>query len=419
MIGEITFRGLQPYLSFLGSFLQFGTAALLGALFLLLRPYARRRKYFVTWSHAWIALSVALFTIMVRYNILPVLPNGSPADSELRVRVLYFFYQVGKLGFYGMLIAGTLRYVRSGPQFPSIIGFTTFTLIYAMLSLWRSPDLAGIVVWQTPVAVVSLSYAASLMLRLPYSRRSLGSTLTGSCFTFGALVWLLYLAAFSLSGGAGANPLRFVVNYNTYFDLIWHLSLGFGMVVLLMEDVKNEVDAAHAELNVAHDNLRRASFYDSVTGSLNRQAFSDGLGLEAVRAKFGCAIVLDMDNLKDINDEYGHATGDRMLRYLVEVLRAELRAADKLYRWGGDEFLLLFPGADALYAGRRIKTILGSAPPLVLPDGAVLPIRVSVGSAAYADGEHLNDAIDAADRAMYADKIARKNALGAEVAQSA
>jgi len=186
-----------------------------------------------------------------------------------------------------------------------------------------------------------------------------------------------------------------------------------------MEDVKNEVDAAHAELRVAHDNLRRASFYDTVTGSMNRQAFAEGLGLEAARAGFGAVVMLDTDNLKDINDEHGHAAGDDILRYLVDVMRPALRTSDKLYRWGGDEFLIVFPGAEADLIARRIKGILAKTPPLLLADGARLPVQVSVGAAAYADGEHLNHAIATADIAMYADKVARKRASLGNVPQNA
>ena len=393
------------------------------ALFLLLRPYARRRKYFVTWLYGWLALTVALCAIMVRYNVLPVLPNSVPSSSQLDAllpaRALYFIYQLAKLSFYGFIVAGTLRYVRSAPRFPSIAGFGAFAILFAALSLWSSKDLNGVVVWQTPVAAVSLGYAALLLLRLPTSRRSLGSKLTGACLVFGSAVWSLYLIAFSMSRDAAHNPLTFIINYNTYLDLAWHLALGFGMVVLLMEDVKHEVDAAHAELAVAHDNLRRASFYDSVTGSLNRQAFAEGLGLEAARTVFGAVVMLDTDNLKDINDEYGHAAGDSMLRYLVEVLRAELRASDKLYRLGGDEFLVVFPGADATHVGKRMRTILAASPPLTTSSGTVIPMRVSVGAAAYTSAENLTTAIDAADRAMYADKAARKAAAAAEVARSA
>lgn len=417
MVQSITMQGLQPYLSYLGSFLQFGSSVLLIALFLLLRPYARRRKYFRTWSHAWIALSVALCVVMIRYNILPIMTEAGPRESELAVRAMYVIYQGFKLAFFGLLVAGALQYVGRTPRFPTIAAYAVFVLLFTAASTLLAEGMNRMVVWQAPVSVMMLGYAAYLMLSLPPSRRSVGSGLTGSCFAFGALVWVLYIVAFSLAGPG--NPLRPVILFNTYLDLFWHIALGFGMVVLLMEEAKNEVDAAHAELNVAHDNLRRASFYDSVTGSLNRQAFAERLGLDAALAGFGSVVMLDLDNLKDINDEHGHAAGDMILRHLVEVLRSKLRAADKLYRWGGDEFLLVFPGADAPHVGRRMKSILAESKALVLADGIELPLRVSVGAAAYASGEAIDAAIAKADLAMYADKGARKTAFEAAVVQSA
>lgn len=416
MVQQVTVQSLQPSLSYLGSLLQFGSSVLLIALFLLLRPYARRRKYFATWSYAWIALSIALCMVMIRYNILPVVSATTPRDGELRIRVLLFVYQLSKAGFYGLMVAGALHYVGKTPRFPGTAGYTIFALVFSAVSIWFSRNMAGMVIWQAPLAIAMLGYAAYLMLSLPASRRSVGNGLAGSCFAFGAMVWTLYIIAFSLAGPG--NPLRPVISFNTYLDLFWNIALGFGMVVLLMEDAKNEVDAAHAELNVAHDNLRRASFYDSVTGSLNRQAFADRLGLDAALAGFGSVVMLDMDNLKNINDEHGHAAGDMMLRHIVEVLRPKLRVADKLYRWGGDEFLLVFPGANAPNVGRRIKAILHESQPLHLTDGAELPVRVSVGAAAFASGEKIDDAIAAADRAMYSDKVSRKNAFDAGVAQT-
>ena len=412
MSAPITLQGLQPYLSYLGTFIQFGASALLIVLFQLLRPYARRRRYFTTWSKAWIALSVAMAAIMIRYGVLPVLPvlaNVDITDNAITIRLLYFVYQLSKIAFYGLLVAGTLRYVRSAPRFPSILGFAAFAILYTTLSLLQSRNLNVVVVWQTPIAIVALGYAAFLMLGLPLSRRSLGNQLAGGCMAFGTIVWSLYLLAFSM--GVRNNPLMPVINYNTYLDLAWHLSLGFGMVVLLLEDVKNEVDAAHAELGVAHDNLRRASFYDSVTGTLNRQAYASGLGLEAARTSFGAVVMLDLDNLKDVNDRYGHAAGDSVLRYLVEALRAELRPSDKLYRWGGDEFLVVFPGADGPPLARRMRQILNDAPPLQVSSGEPIALKVSLGAASFTGAEQLMDAIEIADRAMYSDKAERKQGL--------
>ena len=418
MVQQVTVQSLQPYLSYLGSFLQFGSSVLLIALFLLLKPYARRRKYFLTWSRSWIALSIALAMVVIRYNIMPIVNGAAPLDTGVGVKVMLFVYQLAKLGFCGLLLAGTLQYVGRAPRFPQTAAYGTFALLFTAASTLLSANIGGVVVWQAPVSVAMLGYAAFLLFSLPASRRSVGNGLIASCFTFGAVTWLLYILAFPLSV-AGPGPLRVVVLFNPYLDLVWHVALGFGMVVLLMEDVKNEVDAAHAELNLAHDNLRRASFYDSVTGSLNRQAFAEGLGLDAALASFGSVVMLDMDNLKNINDDHGHAAGDRMLRHIVDTLRAKLRAADKLYRWGGDEFLIVLPGADAPHVARRMKTILEESKPLVLSDGTELPVCVSVGAAAFASAEDIDAAIDAADLAMYADKLSRKNASDPAVAQSA
>ena len=414
---RVTYEGLQPYLSFLGTFVQMGATLLLYALFLLLRRYARRRHYFRTWSYAWGVLAIALAAVILRYN-LPVLTGIRFVPGSFDSILIYLIYQIAKFSFYGLLVAGTLRYVRALPDRKIVAGAVAFMLAYCGLSVWLSDSLNDIVVWQSAIAVVALAYGASLMLRLPPSRRSVGSSIIGNFMAFGAVLWAIYFTAFSW-GGPGLSPFRPIVNYNTYLDLLWHLSLGFGMVVLLLEDVKHESDAAHAELAVAHDNLRRASFYDSVTGSLNRQAYADGLGLEAATAVHGTVLMLDMDNLKQVNDEYGHAAGDIALRYLAEVLRSALRASDKLYRWGGDEFMCIFPTADTEQVCRRIKRIIEAADPVELPNGGKHKLHVSVGGAHYLGGEDLSAAIDEADRAMYADKASRKKGLSEGVAQSA
>jgi diguanylate cyclase (GGDEF)-like protein len=403
---KITLQGLQPYLSYLGTFVQLGGTLLLFGLLTMLRRYAMRRRYFRTWSNAWGILALALFAVVLRYNLLPSM-DPNVAEDALSTKLIYFVYQTSKFTFYAFLIAGTLRFVRAAPRYEAIVGAGAFSVLFSALSVWQSNDLSEIVMWQAPVAIVSLTYAAIIMLRLPRSRRSLGSLIVGNCLMFGAALWAVYFGAFDFTPGA-SNPLRGIVVYNTYLDLLWHLSLGFGMVVLLMEDVKHESDAAHAELAVAHDNLRRASLYDSVTGSLNRQAFALGLGLEAARAGFGTVVMLDMDDLKQVNDEFGHTAGDFALRRLVEILRDDLRPSDKLYRWGGDEFLLVFPGAETTQVGRRIREVLEASSAIILPGGGSFNLRVSVGAAGYTSGEELINAIDFADRAMYIDKVARK-----------
>jgi diguanylate cyclase (GGDEF)-like protein len=181
------------------------------------------------------------------------------------------------------------------------------------------------------------------------------------------------------------------------------------MIVALMEDAKREIDDAQAELRVTHDQLRRAALYDSLTDSMNRRAFAEGVGLDMVRATFGTVVIADLDNLKLVNDTKGHTAGDQLLRQCADVLRSTLRPYDKLYRWGGDEFLLIVPSAHATDVVARLRdTIDGAEPVIAGVPPEPTPLAVSLGAADFASSEELQLAIERADRAMYAEKGRRK-----------
>ena len=108
---------------------------------------------------------------------------------------------------------------------------------------------------------------------------------------------------------------------------------------------------------------------------------------------------------------------DALLRYLVTVLRTELRPSDGVYRWGGDEFLVVLPGATVEDAEIRLTKALQTAMPLDLANVADgLPLQVSFGGAPYAGAEELILAIEQADLAMYAQKTRRKKRVSAAVA---
>ncbi|MDB4874739.1 MAG: hypothetical protein JWM41_1185 [Gemmatimonadetes bacterium] len=408
-----------PVLSFLGVLVQLGGAVMLIGLFLMLRRFVLRRAYFTAWVAAWGALAVAILALVVRYMLLPGLTGSPLGEQHPLVRVLYLIYQTSKgLGFI-FFVRGTLMYVAGTTAgFVATRKLWGAAVAFALVSTAASRHgLNEMVIWQSAIAVPALGYCASALLWLPRSRRTTGSTAAGACFALLAILWLCYAGSFAVAiqtvPGSLADAARTLVGLNSYFDLALNVLLGYAMVLVLMEDAKREVDDAQAELRVTHDQLRRAALYDSLTDSLNRRAFSEGVGLEMARATFGTVVVADVDDLKLVNDRFGHSVGDQTLRRCAEALRVTLRSYDKLYRWGGDEFLLVVPSAHASDVLTRLQLAVESAGDIDTGVAERIRLRVSLGAADYASSEELSDAIERADRAMYAEKSRRKGDLRA------
>jgi diguanylate cyclase (GGDEF)-like protein len=409
-----------PVLSFLGVLVQLGGAVMLIGLFLMMRRFVLRRAYFTAWVAAWASLAVAILALVVRYILVPGISGATLEDAHPAVRGLYLVYQASKgLGLV-FFLRGTLMYVNGAVSgLRATRRLWIGVVAFAALSTFESRHgLNEMVIWQSAIATPMLGLCAITFLRLPRARRTRGSLALGTGFALLALLWLAYAGAFGLvlSGATGRIPgyARALVGFNSYYDLTCNVLLGYAMILVLLEDAKRELDAAQSELRMTHDQLTRAALVDSLTDALNRRAYSEGVGLDMVRATFGTVVLADLDNLKRVNDEYGHAAGDKLVRLCADVFRATLRSYDKLYRWGGDEFLLILPTAHASDVLDRLRRNLDAADPVAAaPGGQLAHLRVSLGAADYSSYEELPSAIERADRAMYEEKARRKRPLPA------
>jgi diguanylate cyclase (GGDEF)-like protein len=175
--------------------------------------------------------------------------------------------------------------------------------------------------------------------------------------------------------------------------------------------------AAHAVVALEnarlHGMVERQALIDGLTGLANRRAAADALHAEAARAQrlqTPLAVVLaDLDGFKEVNDEYGHAVGDEVLRIFADVLRQTVRDSDVAARWGGEEFLLLLPGADeegAVQLAERIRVRLAERS---IPGAAGLRVTASFGVAEYAGEANSEELVVAADSALYRAKRAGKD----------
>ncbi len=158
--------------------------------------------------------------------------------------------------------------------------------------------------------------------------------------------------------------------------------------------------------------LRRMAFQDPLTSVPNRLLALDRLEsalLRSLRARRRCAVLfIDLDGFKPINDHYGHATGDLVLIHVARVLQAQVRAADTVARYGGDEFLVILPDLqvadDAMTVAAKISAAL-HGPVRIGP--YELPLGVSIGIASCPEHAATPEAlIAAADAAMYRAKRA-------------
>jgi len=155
---------------------------------------------------------------------------------------------------------------------------------------------------------------------------------------------------------------------------------------------------------------------DPLTGLFNRRYVLSRLhqGIDALeRSGEPVAVALiDIDHFKRINDGWGHPAGDRVLKGFSERLGKELRAIDIAGRFGGEEFLIIFAGADAanaLDASERVRAAMAREPFLVAPNGESLQVTLSAGVAVAEPGDDVDDVLARADSALYEAKASGRN----------
>jgi len=202
-------------------------------------------------------------------------------------------------------------------------------------------------------------------------------------------------------------------------------SSDFGQLVLASSSFDAEqVETAASLANqvvVALENARlhrlveRQALVDSLTGLANRRSLEETLRSELARAgRFGdtvCIVFADLDYFKRVNDRYGHAAGDDVLKAFAVTLRKTVRESDVAGRWGGEEFALVLTGTDsgggARLAERARVAIESHAVPM--PDGDEVSVTASFGVASYPECRELGELLAAADSALYEAKREGRN----------
>jgi diguanylate cyclase len=196
-----------------------------------------------------------------------------------------------------------------------------------------------------------------------------------------------------------------------HFAMVAVMLPAVGMLAGQMSRLRERLRQQKLELGDALARIQDLATRDDLTGLANRRHMTAMLEQEHARsARSGqpfCVAVLDIDHFKRVNDAHGHAAGDEVLRWFAAAGRAELRDADLLARWGGEEFLVLLPETTlALARGcvERLRAKVATTPIELTGFGKGqlrLSITVSGGLAEYGPQDSVGELVARADRALY------------------
>jgi diguanylate cyclase (GGDEF)-like protein len=216
-------------------------------------------------------------------------------------------------------------------------------------------------------------------------------------------------------------PAPLLIAFLYLFQTSPSLALAYAAGLVLVASVRTQ---QHRGLERTLTEERSRARVDALTNAPNRYALAEALAAEQARMRRGGRpaglAFLDLDRFKSVNDTYGYAAGDRLLVDVYQRLRGELRASDVVFRWGGEEFVVLAPHLEApelANFAERLRLLLESRPFAI--DGRPRTITASVGAALLEESRPADAALEAASRLVKKAKLTRNTAVVEAATESA
>lgn len=374
---------------------QLGTSTLLACFFFVLLRAQRLdaiRVWFAAWVAEALAIAAGLTLLVIDFPIV-----GQPLS--LGGRGLLAAFLAAKLCHALLTLRGARLLSadgealdhRLGPPILVASGLGTLLAVAAPDARFALPVLWTLVAF----AILRGGLAA---LRWPASSETpvLGWTLVGA-----GILYLLHVVPTAPYLWRGP-PLFSWIDYSSVIDAAADMLIALAILVSLEQANSERLREANRRLESSREKLRQLVDLDPLTGLRNRRGLREVL--DFVSATGGTLIFLDVDDFKRINDRYGHVAGDHCLIAVARVLERSFRTHDAIFRWGGDEFLVVAPELPRSGAEQRLKAVSAALARADL--GAPCPTSVSVGVAVVAAGEDAGPVLRQADAAMYERKRA-------------
>lgn len=362
-----------------------GTLVFAGVFLFLYRD--SRIIYFGYWSLAWVLVGFALsFHLLSRLTgrtewLLPY------ALLELAFTLSIMFAAASALGKFDIRLSWPAAIVPVLLPLGYLLGlFSDFEGFYALNSL-----------------LLTAAYGWNfLVFRKEWgSRPGAGHKLFSISLLASSLLYSHYALIYTSVHFAGAESLPPHLRYHDFYDLTLEMLLAFSGMMLWMESRNEQLERLNAELVRSRSELAQSARFDPLTGLMNRAALDEVC--EAGDLVSGAVAVIDLDNFKDVNDVLGHLVGDEVLANVGNLIKTSIRKEDGAWRWGGDEFVVLFRDQSRDSVEDRMRALSQRLLRFRIRGRGVLPIRISWGAAEILD-RSLREALAEADHRMYLQK---------------
>jgi diguanylate cyclase (GGDEF)-like protein len=370
---------------------QLGIVLVLAVFFAILSRSLRLAEVRL-WAGAWAANLLAVTAVFAGTFAAP------PYAVALATTAVYV---AAKTAYALLIVTGAQHHVRPGVAFrlpPSRLA--AVVAVWSCLVALFAPQPALVQLAQMLMSGGLLVAGAVWVLSNPRARHS--PWLAWTILAEGVL-FLHYVPVLAPMVW-GDPPLARYVYYSALYDAGAELLLAMGSLVALQSSVNEHLEHINIELTSSQEQLRQLADLDPLTALANRRALHRHL--QSLGAASASLVYLDLRDFKRINDRHGHTVGDACLTRVATTLSKAFRADDGLFRWGGDEFLVVARGLNRAGAEKRIAVLRRL---LAEPEGDTPAIAVSAGVAELAPGSDHEEALREADVKLVADKQRQKS----------
>jgi len=315
------------------------------------------------------------------------------------------------------------HWLRSGRVMLARVGMVVFGLVFittvtANIGTIRTPTAAILLFWVLMTGLI-FDLRGNVIGTIAASMAVLGLIVAENAgwlrqpfYDVGVTQWVTFTTLFGFTSG-----LTYYINQGTKSALALARK-----EIEQRKQAEQSLKATNEELHLRvfevqrlQAELHEQAIHDPLTGLYNRRYLSDALAREIIQAKRANStltfVMADIDHFKFVNDSYGHLAGDEVLVQVASLLKKHARGSDIACRYGGEEFLLVFPGTSLELAHKRAEEIQQNCAALSIQhEGKNIAVMLSFGVAAYPDhGQQWEQIIVKADKALYQSKCNGRN----------